>query len=246
MLVIPAVDIRGGRCVRLTQGRFEEETVYYDDPVQAAQHWQDQGAEYLHVVDLDGALTGEPKNIEILGRILEAVDIPLEFGGGIRTEEVAGKVLKMGTDRVILGTRVVDCPELIERLCLKNPGRVAVSLDYRGGRVAVKGWVESSQKELLEVAREVEKARPRAIIFTDITRDGTLKGPDIDFLKELLKMVSVPVIVSGGIASLEHLRALSLLPIEGVVVGKALYSGAIRLAEATLVSNPPQTDIVNP
>lgn len=236
MLIIPAIDLRGGRCVRLTRGRFEEETVYFNDPVQPALKWQREGAEYLHVVDLDGALEGEPRNLEVLRRIVEVVDTPIQFGGGIRSLETVRQVLDMGVDRVILGTKAVDSPELIEELCAKYPGRVAVGLDQRAGKVAVKGWVQSSELSFIEVAKQVEKFKPRAIIFTDISRDGMLQGPNIDLLKELLEAVKVPVIVSGGIATLDDIKALSELPVEGAIIGKALYTGTISLSKAIEVS----------
>jgi phosphoribosylformimino-5-aminoimidazole carboxamide ribotide isomerase len=232
MLVIPAIDLSRGRCVRLTQGRFEEETVYYDDPVQAALAWQAQGARYLHVVDLDGAREGEPKNLDILRHIIQSVNVPVQSGGGIRTKEMASQVLGLGVDRVILGTKVVDSPKLIEELCRDYPGRVAIGLDHKAGRIAVKGWLEVSEYTLVDLALEVEKVRPRAFIVTDISRDGTLRGPDTTLLRQLLQKIKTPIIASGGIASLEHLRALSLLGVEGAIVGKALYTGVIRLPEA--------------
>ncbi|MCB7129255.1 MAG: 1-(5-phosphoribosyl)-5-[(5-phosphoribosylamino)methylideneamino]imidazole-4-carboxamide isomerase [Candidatus Brocadiales bacterium] len=236
MLIIPAVDIRGGRCVRLTRGSFEEETVYFADPVEPALKWQQGGAEYLHVVDLDGALEGEPKNLKELARIIKAVDIPIQFGGGIRTLETARQILDMGVDRVILGTQVVDAPELIKTLCVEFPGRIAVGLDQREGKVAVKGWVESSGLSFLDAAKQVEIFSPRALIFTDISRDGTLQGPNIELLKELLGAVKVPVIASGGVSTLDDVKALSKLPVEGAIIGKALYSGAVNLPEAIAAS----------
>lgn len=232
MLVIPAIDLSGGRCVRLTQGRFNEETVYYDDPVEAALTWQAQGAQYLHVVDLDGAREGEPKNLNSLKRILQSVKVPLQFGGGIRTKERAVQLLEMGLDRVILGTKVVDSPELVEELCKKYPEGIAISLDHKAGRIAVKGWLEVSKFSLVELAQRIERLKPRAFIVTDISRDGTLKGPDTILLKQLIQSIKTPVIASGGIASLEHLRALSLLGVGGAIVGKALYTGTLKLPEA--------------
>ncbi|MEE9488676.1 MAG: 1-(5-phosphoribosyl)-5-[(5-phosphoribosylamino)methylideneamino]imidazole-4-carboxamide isomerase [Candidatus Brocadiales bacterium] len=232
MLIIPAIDLRGGRCVRLTRGSFDEETVYFDDPVEPAMRWQREGAEYLHVVDLDGALEGEPKNLKELGRIAAAVDMPVEFGGGIRTPETVRHVLDMGVDRVILGTRAVDSPELIEALCAKHPGRIAVGLDQRDGKVAVKGWVESSDLSFVEVARRVESFGPRALIFTDISRDGMLQGPNVELLNELLDAVDVPVIASGGVTTLDDVKSIAGLLVEGAIIGKALYSGAIKLPEA--------------
>lgn len=236
MLIIPAVDIRGGRCVRLTRGRFEEETVYFADPVEPALKWQQEGAEYLHVVDLDGALEGEPKNLESLRRIVEAADIPIQFGGGIRTFETARQVLDMGVDRIILGTKAIDSPELIKTLCAGFPGRIAVGLDQRDGKVAVKGWVESSELSFIEAAKQVEVFGPRALIFTDISRDGMLQGPNIGLLKELLDAVKVPVIVSGGVTTLDDIKALMGLSVEGAIIGKALYTGAVSLSRAIEVS----------
>jgi phosphoribosylformimino-5-aminoimidazole carboxamide ribotide isomerase len=232
MLIIPAIDLSGGRCVRLTQGRFDEETVYYDDPVEAALRWQAQGAQYLHVVDLDGAREGEPKNLDSLRRILQAVKVPLQFGGGIRTRERAVQLLEMGLDRVVLGTKVVDSPELVDKLCREYPGSIALGLDHKAGRIAVKGWLEVSEFSLIELAQRMERSKPSTFIVTDISRDGTLQGPDTTLLRQLLQVIKTPVIASGGITSLEHLRTLSLLGVEGAIVGKALYAGIISLPEA--------------
>lgn len=239
MFIIPAIDIRKGRCVRLTRGHFDEETVYFTDPVQPALRWQQEGAEYLHVVDLDGALAGEPKNLETLRRIVNAVDTPIQFGGGIRTVETAHKILDMGVDRVILGTSAADSPNLIKTLCAKYPGRIAVGLDQREGKLAVKGWVESSELSFIQVAKQVERFGPRVLIFTDISRDGMLQGPNLELLKELLEAVELPIIASGGIATLDDVRTLSKLPVEGAIIGKALYSGTISLSRAIEVSKAP-------
>lgn len=232
MLIIPAIDLRGGKCVRLTQGQRDKEIIYSDDPIRVANQWKNQGAKYLHVVDLDGAFEGEPKNLDIIKKIVKTIDIPIEVGGGIRTDKTALMLLESGVDRIIIGTRAVDSPEWVYDLCKKFPARIAVGIDAINGKVAVKGWTSLSESSILDVAKEVEKAKPRAIIFTNIKKDGMLEGPDITTARELALAVKTPIIVSGGITSLADVEELSALPIEGMIIGKALYTGSILLSEA--------------
>ncbi|MBI2560617.1 MAG: 1-(5-phosphoribosyl)-5-[(5-phosphoribosylamino)methylideneamino]imidazole-4-carboxamide isomerase [Planctomycetes bacterium] len=236
MLIIPAIDLRGGKCVRLTQGKRNKEIVYSDDPILVAKQWRNQGAKYLHVVDLDGAFEGEPRNLEIIKEIVKTIDIPIEVGGGIRTDETALMLLESGVDRIVIGTRAVDSPEWIYDLCRKYPTRIAVGIDAMDGKVAVKGWTNLSESSILDVAKEVEKAKPRVIIFTNIKKDGMLQGPDITTARELTLAVKTPIIVSGGIASLKDVEELSTLLIEGMIIGKALYSGNILLSEAIRIA----------
>jgi len=232
MVIIPAIDLKGGKCVRLTQGQKDAETVFSDNPVDVAKSWEDQGADYLHVVDLDGAFEGVPKNLTIVEQIVKQIKIPIEFGGGLRTTQSVKAMLDLGVDRVIVGTKAIDSPSWVDKLCKTFPGRIAVGIDAKNGKVAVKGWTSLCEWTAVDFAREIEKASPCAIIFTDISKDGMLQGPNISSLKELLLAVKTPVIASGGISSLKDIEAICHLPIEGMIIGKALYTGHIKLSEA--------------
>ncbi len=232
MLIIPAIDLKDGKCVRLTQGQKDAETVFSDNPVDVAKSWQDQGADYLHIVDLDGAFEGTPKNLLIVEQIIKQVKVPIEFGGGLRTTQSIKTVLDLGADRVIVGTKAIDSPLWVDELCTTFPGRIAVGIDARNGKVAVKGWTSVCEWTALEFAREIEKISPCALIFTDISKDGMLQGPNIPSLRELVMAVKTPVIASGGISSLKDIETLSHLPIAGMIIGKALYTGHIKLSEA--------------
>ncbi|MGR3309336.1 MAG: 1-(5-phosphoribosyl)-5-[(5-phosphoribosylamino)methylideneamino]imidazole-4-carboxamide isomerase [Candidatus Brocadiales bacterium] len=243
MLIIPAIDLRGGKCVRLTQGKRDKETIYSDNPVLVAKQWRSQGAKYLHIVDLDGAFEGEPRNLGVIQEIVKTIDIPVEVGGGIRTDKAALMLLESGVDRIIIGTRAVDSPGWVYDLCKKFPTHIAVGIDAMDGKVAVKGWTTLSESSILDVAKEVEKAKPRAIIFTNIKKDGMLEGPDTTTVRELARTLKTPIIASGGITSLADVKELSTLPIEGMIIGKALYTGNIILSEAIrIVDDPPETD----
>lgn len=237
MIIIPAIDLKGGKCVRLTQGQKDLETVFSDDPVDVARSWQDQGADYLHVVDLDGAFEGTPKNLTVVEQIIKKVKIPIEFGGGLRTTQSIKTLLDLGADRVIIGTKAIDSPSWVNELCATFPGRIAVGIDAKNGRVAVKGWTSVCEWTAVAFAKEIEKASPCALIFTDISKDGMLQGPNIASLKELLMTVKTPVIASGGISSLKDIEALSQLPIAGMIIGKALYTGHIKFSEAKRLCN---------
>jgi phosphoribosylformimino-5-aminoimidazole carboxamide ribotide isomerase len=235
MLVIPAVDVKNGRCVRLRQGRLDAETVYGDDPAATAQRWVDEGAPWLHVVDLDGAVAGEPRNLAVIERIVNSVPVPVQVGGGIRTVERIERYLALGIGRVIIGTLAVEQPLLTADLCRRFRGRIAVSLDARHGTVASKGWRESAALDYLEAARQFETWQPAVLIFTAIQRDGTLEGPDVPRLKALLAAVGTPVIVAGGIGRIDHIQSLLPLAAEGlhgVIIGKALYDGSMTLRQA--------------
>jgi phosphoribosylformimino-5-aminoimidazole carboxamide ribotide isomerase len=236
MLIIPAIDLKDGRCVRLSMGKKERETVYSDNPVQVAKEWKEQGAEYIHVVDLDGAFDGEPKNMHIIKQIKENVDVHLQVGGGIRSKQVVDELLGMGIDRLIIGTRALDSPEWLFELCSEFPGKIAVGIDAENGMVAVKGWTSVSDSTAIDFAREIEKANPAAIIFTDISKDGMLQGPGFSSISDFTRNVNTPVIASGGISSIEDVKRLSLFPLEGMIIGKALYTGNILLSEAIKIS----------
>jgi phosphoribosylformimino-5-aminoimidazole carboxamide ribotide isomerase len=235
MLIIPAVDIRGGQCVRLRQGRIDQETVFSDDPVAMGRKWQEAGAQWLHVVDLDGAFTSQPQNLAVIGRLRRALAIPMELGGGLRTLETMAAYVDLGIDRLILGTVVLKDPDLAARACEQFPGRIAFGLDAKDGLLAVEGWTETSRQTALEVARALAPLKPAALIYTDISRDGVKKGVNVAATRALAEAVDLPVIASGGVSSLEDIRAL--LPLEqvgvvGVIVGRALYDGNLDLAAA--------------
>ncbi len=239
MDLYPAIDLRGGKCVRLYQGDYAQETVYADDPVAQARAFADAGAPWIHVVDLDGARSGEPAHTEVISAIATAVDVPVQTGGGIRDEATAERLFAGGVARVVLGTVALEQPELVARLAARHP--VAVGLDARAGDVAVRGWEEASGRSVLEVAREFEAAGIAALIVTDIGRDGTLEGPDLDGLGGVLAATSVDVIASGGVgtlADLERLRGLEAAGrrLSGAIVGRALYEGSFTLDAALAAS----------
>jgi phosphoribosylformimino-5-aminoimidazole carboxamide ribotide isomerase len=235
MLVIPAVDIKGGRCVRLLQGRKDSETIFSDDPSAMAAKWEAQGAKLLHVVDLDGAFAGEPKNIEAVRGIVDRVRMPIQLGGGIRTMETIAMYLDLGVSRIILGTEAIHNPGLVHEACRTFPGSILVGIDARDGMVAVHGWTETTEREAIEVARGFEGGGLSAIVFTDIYKDGMQTGPNIIQTGRLAKSVSIEIIASGGVSTIEDIKAL--LPLEevgvcGVITGRALYSGSLDLREA--------------
>ena len=235
MLIIPAIDLRGGKCVRLRQGRAEEMTVFSDDPVATGLRWQAAGAKWLHVVDLDGAFSGSPKNLTAIRKLRENLDIPMELGGGIRSLDTIRAYLDLGLDRLILGTVVLKDPDLAARACAEFPGKIAFGLDAKGGLLAVEGWTETSRRTALEMAQALEPLKPAAIIYTDIARDGVKQGVNLGATKALAEAVNLPVIASGGVSTIEDIKAL--LPLEavgvvGVITGRALYDGSLDLAEA--------------
>ncbi|HSQ53193.1 MAG TPA: 1-(5-phosphoribosyl)-5-[(5-phosphoribosylamino)methylideneamino]imidazole-4-carboxamide isomerase [Acidobacteriota bacterium] len=232
MIVIPAVDIMNGKCVRLVRGDPEKSTVYYENPVEAAQLLENQGAELIHLIDLDAAL-GSGQNIETIKNILENINVNVQIGGGIRTLEKADALLNLGAYRVIFGTTAVKNPSLIEEAIKKYDSEsIAVAIDEKDGKMAVHGWQNKSEKCYLDFARSFEKMGVGAMIFTPISVDGTLKGPGIEKTVKLAEAVNVPVIASGGVARLEDLVALSETGVEGVVVGTALYEKKFTLEEA--------------
>ena len=229
--VIPAIDLRGGYAVRLLQGDYTRETRYRDDPVALAQHWAQRGAPRLHVVDLDGARAGYPVQLELIRRVIGGVAIPVQVGGGVRSEEAVRALLDAGADCVILGTLAVEQPEVAGALFEKYGERIVCALDVKSGRAVTAGWESLSETHYLQVAQEMAQRGAQRIIFTQIERDGTLQGVDFEPLIELLKTVSVPVIASGGVRDASDLTILRALaqstPLEGVIVGKALYEGTL-------------------
>jgi phosphoribosylformimino-5-aminoimidazole carboxamide ribotide isomerase len=235
MLVIPAIDLKGGRCVRLRQGRMEEETVYSAEPAQVAAQWQHAGAEWIHVVDLDGAVTGKSVNSEAVQAIRQAVTIPLQLGGGIRDLEAIAVWFSAGIDRVVLGTVAARDPIVIKEACRRYPGRIAVGIDSQAGKVMVQGWRAESSRTVVDLAQEMAGYGVAAIILTDISRDGVGGGINLAQAKEVAQAIEPPLIVSGGITTLADIEAVKeLVPygVSGVITGRALYEGTLDLAEA--------------
>jgi phosphoribosylformimino-5-aminoimidazole carboxamide ribotide isomerase len=235
MQIIPAIDLLDGHCVRLHQGDYGQVTRFSDDPVAQALAWQEQGAQRLHLVDLDGAKSGEPVNDGAVKAITSALSIPVQLGGGVRTADRAAELLGCGLDRVILGTVALEQPELVDELAAAYPGKIVVGIDAKNGKVATRGWIEESSTEATALAKRFNTSGIAAIISTDIATDGTLAGPNLEALRAMAEASAVPVIASGGIGNLEHLLsllALAPLGIEGVIVGRALYDGRVDLAEA--------------
>ncbi|MGM9571113.1 MAG: 1-(5-phosphoribosyl)-5-[(5-phosphoribosylamino)methylideneamino]imidazole-4-carboxamide isomerase [bacterium] len=233
MIILPAIDLRNGKCVRLLQGRLEDETVFADDPVEMARRWQENGAEYLHLVDLDGAFQGAPVHLPVVQKIKEATGLPVELGGGIRDMETIAKVLDSGVDRVILGTVAVSNPKLLASACAEFGERIVLGLDARDGKVAIKGWVDVTEKSAVELACELKEKGVCRIIFTDISRDGMLSGPNLKSIEELASKTGIPVIASGGVNVLADIVNLKKIAgVEGVITGKALYTGSLNLSEA--------------
>jgi phosphoribosylformimino-5-aminoimidazole carboxamide ribotide isomerase len=237
----PAIDVRDGRCVRLYQGDYDRETVYGDDPVAQARAFAADGAPWIHVVDLDAARTGDPRNRSVVAAVAAAVDVPVQAGGGVRDDGAADALLTGGVRRVVVGTAALDDPDWVRRLAARYPGRVAIGLDARGRDVAVRGWVEGSGHDLVEVARRFDDAGVAALVVTEIGRDGTLAGPAIDQLADVLAATRLDVLASGGVGTLDDLRVLAGLDVggrrlSGAIVGRALYEGAFALADALKVA----------
>jgi phosphoribosylformimino-5-aminoimidazole carboxamide ribotide isomerase len=233
MEVIPAIDIRGGKAVRLFQGDYDRETVFNDSPVAAAQRWLDVGATRLHVVDLDGAKSGEQVNIDLVGQITASSGVPVQLGGGIRTVEAAKNAVDKGVQRVIIGTAALEGTEFVQRLCEElGPERVVVGVDARDGYVAVRGWVEKSETSALDLVRSMEDVGVQRFAYTDISRDGTLTEPNFLQVEELLKETQLAMLVAGGVSRIEHLRRLADMGVEGAIVGTAAYTGDIDMREA--------------
>lgn len=232
MELIPAIDLLDGKVVRLHQGKYDQVTVYDDDPVSMATRFEDQGAKRLHVVDLEGARRGVPAHVDVIQGILRETDLEVQIGGGVRNEDVASQWMDAGAARVVLGTVVIKAPDVARAICKRYPGAVVMALDARDGKIAVEGWQEQSEQDVTELAEEVDGWNLGAILFTNIHRDGTREGPDVEATAALQSHVGTTVIASGGIGALDHLRALSAAGVRAAVCGRALYSGAFSLAEA--------------
>ena len=236
MLLIPAIDLKDGKCVRLRQGRMEDETVFADDPLEMAQKWVDAGARRLHLVDLNGAFAGKPVNAEVIHRIAATFpELPIQVGGGIRDEDTVQAYLDAGVQYVIIGTKAVSTPHFVNDLCLEFPGHIIVGLDAKDGKVAIDGWSKLSHHSVIDLARRFEDDGVEAIVYTDIGRDGMMKGVNVEATAELANAISIPVIASGGVSTLDDVRALVAREDEGImgaIIGRALYEGSIDLAEA--------------
>lgn len=245
MLIIPAIDLRAGKCVRLVEGKLDRETIYSDDPVAVARVWESSGAQLLHVVDLDGAFAGSPKNLDTIHDIIKAINIPVQVGGGIRDLSTIDKLLKIGVARVILGTVVIQDPMLVAEACSSfGSDRVVVGIDARNGKVAIEGWGLTAEKDALELAAEISTMGVNRVIFTDISRDGTLKGPNVQAIKKLALASNLKVIASGGVSTIKDIAALNELKpygVEGVIVGKALYAGTVNIDEALTFTGEKQS-----
>jgi len=245
MMIIPAIDLKEGKCVRLLQGDPGQKTVYSEDPVQMARHWEGKGAECLHVVDLDGAFSGFPVHLDLIEKITQTVQIPIQVGGGMRSLETIGAVLERGAQKVILGTKAVVSPDFLEEACRRFERRILLGIDARGGYVSVEGWIKSTSLRAIEFARQVSHCPLGGIIYTDISRDGMLEGPNLLALGEMTEATSLPLIASGGISSLEDVRAIMALEGKGVmamIIGKALYSGRIDLSGAIALTRVGEPD----
>ncbi len=232
--VIPAIDLKGGRCVRLRQGLAGEETVYSDNPADVARQWEEQGGTYLHVVDLDGAFGGKPAHTDVIGEIVKAVSMPIEVGGGLRTNDDIDVLLEMGVDRAVVGTRVYSEPDTLDELIGRYGARLAVGIDARDGKVQVKGWTETTEETALALAKRADQAGLTTLIFTDTARDGMMQGVNVDAIDEVCATVRCSVIASGGVTHKEDfvsLNALGRKNLVGAIVGKALYEGVVTIQE---------------
>ena len=241
MLLIPAIDLKDGKCVRLRQGRMEDETIFADDPMEMAQRWVDAGARRLHLVDLNGAFAGRPVNADVIRRIAEAFpDVPIQVGGGIRDEDTVQLYLDAGVQYVIIGTKAVSAPHFVNDLCLEFPGHIIVGLDAKAGKVAIDGWSKLSNHDVIDLAQRFERDGVEAIVYTDISRDGMMEGVNVQATAKLAGEISIPVIASGGISSLDDIKALLAVADEGImgaIIGRALYEGSIDLVEAQKLVN---------
>ncbi len=235
MLLIPAIDLKGGRCVRLRQGRMEDETVYSDDPVAVAARWVEAGARRLHVIDLDGAAQGKPVNVDIIHQIAEAhPDVPVQVGGGVRDDETIEAYISAGVQFVILGTKAVAAPHFVADTCVEFPGHIVVALDAIDGKVAIDGWSKLSNHDVIDLAQKFERDGVESILFTDISRDGMLSGVNVDATVDLARAIGIPVITSGGVRSVDDIRALCAVADEGiggVITGRAIYEGTLDFGE---------------
>lgn len=240
MQILPAIDIRGGQCVRLQQGDYQRETVFAREPLAMAKQWVAQGATYLHLVDLDGARDGRVINREAIRAIVEGVPVPCQLGGGVRDEEAIAGWLDVGLDRLVVGTRAVQEPAWFSQMVERFPGRLILGIDARNGLVATEGWLQTSQVRAIDLARSLASSQVAAIVYTDISRDGMLQGPNTEAMTEMKLAVSTPVIASGGVSQLTDVQQLADCGLDGCIIGRALYEGRIVLADALAVGRKEQ------
>ena len=236
MQIWPAIDLRDGKCVRLEQGNFDRETVFGDDPVEMARKWVAQGAQCLHLVDLDGARDGRPSNHDVIGRIVSAVQVPCQLGGGIRDEATIRALLNAGVDRLVIGTKALREPDWFRKMCDQFPDRMVLGIDAEGGLVATDGWLQTSDQPATELARTLAHDAIKAIVYTDIAKDGMLAGPNLEAMSEMNQAVSVPVVASGGVTTEQDIRNLANLGMAGCIIGRALYEQRLTLADALSAS----------
>jgi phosphoribosylformimino-5-aminoimidazole carboxamide ribotide isomerase len=235
MLIIPAVDIKNGKCVRLYQGRMDTETVFSDDPSAMAEKWVDEGAEIVHVVDLDGAVEKRPRNLDSIKKIIHRINARVQVGGGIRNEKTVKMFFEMGVERVVVGTEAIQNPKFVKDACQAFPGRIVVGIDARDGMVAIEGWTKTTQIKALDLAKQFEDCGVAAVNFTDIHRDGMKTGPNINETRRLAESISIPVVASGGVSTIKDIQTLMTLEavgVVGIITGRALYSGSLNLKEA--------------
>ncbi len=249
MEVIPAIDLLGGCCVRLYQGDYDKSQIFNENPVEVAKQWEEQGATRLHVVDLDGAKAGKIVNLEAIAAIVEAISIPVEVGGGLRSLDTVQQLLNLGVRWAILGTVAVEQPELVQQLCQQFPEQIIIGIDARNGKVATRGWLETSEVLATQLATQMQELGAAAVIYTDIHRDGTLSGPNLDALREMAEAIDIPVIASGGMSSVTDLLSLLALEpqgVKGAIIGRALYTGDISLTEALRAVGPGRIQDIPP
>lgn len=232
MIIFPAIDIKDGNCVRLKQGKFDELDIYFDNPVEVAKNWEDKGAKFIHIVDLDGAKDGKSKNFDIIKNIAETVKVPIQVGGGIRTEEAIKTLLEAGVNRVILGTAAVNDENFLREMTKKYNEKIVVSVDAKDGIVAIDGWVNLSSLKSTDFVRTLDEIGVKTIVYTDIAKDGMMEGPNFNIYKEVSEISSIDVIASGGVSSIEDVKKLKSMDIYGAIIGKALYIDSIKLEEA--------------
>jgi phosphoribosylformimino-5-aminoimidazole carboxamide ribotide isomerase len=232
MEIIPAIDILSGRCVRLYQGDYQQAEVFSEDPLEVARRWYDAGARFLHLVDLDGARSGEPQNLKVIEAIARSVPVHVQVGGGLRDRNTMLAMLGTGVSRIILGTVAVEAPQLVADICAEFPGQVLAGIDARNGKVATQGWLTTSEVLATDLALRMAKIGIAGIVYTDIHRDGTLQGPNLEAIKHLVQTVDVPIIASGGISSIDDLFNLMALGVRGAIIGKAIYNGTLDLKTA--------------
>jgi len=237
VLILPAIDLRGGLCVRLRQGDYAQETIFGDDPAAMAQRWVQLGAKYLHIVDLDGAKEGRPVNGDSIRRIVESAGVPCELGGGLRSEEHIRQALAWGVDRVVLGTQALKDPDWLHGIAQRFPGKIALGIDAKQGKVATDGWLQVTERPAIDLAHECAAWPLAAIVYTDISRDGMLEGPNFTAVAAMAAAVRLPVIASGGVTTLDDIRRLAQLGLAGCIIGRALYEGRIDLKEAIKVGS---------